>query len=1239
MGEQSFIRKYRKSKTPAKLVSISRDILAKGMPWLHRKTAYRGKDGKYMQSLELTCRDEMFRKALSLVRYDEHIEVTIDWNVIKGCSFPCFFVFSISGIEYTQTFNCTVTNESLVGELVCDEEISAYIGESKKATKLRVNNPSEFKFENVLVKLDKLSLCSSQEGGLIVDNDKTVRFSMSPNSSRDISVFYTPTETPSKCKETVKICFDNRVKQFDNVILQTKSKEKPSPEDIQFEFVQNEQNIYTGYNYKTPITVGVITVAYETTALERYDELHLSDLVHGGSSQVVVNSFGVESIAPGAKAKAHLIVQLQGVLDLNEIHCWVSYKSNRYEYVIRLKERAYKEPIQKFFPEPPRNTQLEYEYPALDPHLPIKIGVISCEYDSKDGKTLERENARLTLSEGFYFEENLKTVPYVEGENHSLYFDVYNKIGTTNIDKNEKFDLCFSFESDEPNIRIDKNLTITIKPFKCKAQLQVSFAEDGKDAYILSQSQGKELYIQYNEDQLRDKSIVIGHLIIGNSSKIPYFGEGIEIKGLKILPLNGSCDVVECNEVSHILKNGDEPLRIKTLMDVRKWKESGCEKQIQFGVELTYRYINDNNENDNNWQTASYHFSMKLSEVYVDNVFSLDLGTTGIVVAGIANTQISLLPLPDNSETASRNIEPDEHIISSITIMKEADRDSEGSREIELSPRRLDYNSGENFVFVPAKFIVGQTEIPFVRDECPSDVSIHFKSQPEQEYCLDEANKNNYLSPDRYISAIYQDILSRIRESGRANGREIKKLCLTYPNTYTEDSLSKLREIIQTNFGFNGDKLVFVPESDAVVAHYFNTRVTSSECPIQEGKEHVLIYDMGAGTLDVSYVLIEGHGNSVEISIEKRIGIPIAGNYLDWYIYHALKENGYFKDNLNPEKERQIKKLITSFIKPNFQKNEPLRLNTQIHNDEDYTALFNEVRFEKNEDGIECLTIDCNDIDLSDYLKICCDTAIESAVVDFQDLDAIVFSGRASQFIPVRKRIKDIVNNRASGRIVRFESFSDDGNLQSASFSRDENDSTGGGVSLKTCVAKGALRYMDMFNSGQRYSINNKNQYLKMGVVYCMPVTEGSTIKHLYKYTEIFNPETCDWSRAQMLSGTRCLAIDKNIEIDISLDNHNVYFIQTSLPEHDIEDLYNDRMRGARNGDVDLRWAFINELFCINSSKISHRSKPVRVSVSIDAQNQMSRTIGNREMSDTRVTEIISNVFYRRSMWPFCKNI
>ena len=86
--------------------------------------------------------------------------------------------------------------------------------------------------------------------------------------------------------------------------------------------------------------------------------------------------------------------------------------------------------------------------------------------------------------------------------------------------------------------------------------------------------------------------------------------------------------------------------------------------------------------------------------------------------------------------------------------------------------------------------------------------------------------------------------------------------------------------------------LHFIPESDSVVAYYVKK---SMERENNKAAENVVIYDMGAGTLDLSYVKIfveqENEKMVKKSIIEKRIGIPIAGEYFSYLIYENFKEN------------------------------------------------------------------------------------------------------------------------------------------------------------------------------------------------------------------------------------------------------------------------------------------------------------------------------------------------------------
>lgn len=78
--------------------------------------------------------------------------------------------------------------------------------------------------------------------------------------------------------------------------------------------------------------------------------------------------------------------------------------------------------------------------------------------------------------------------------------------------------------------------------------------------------------------------------------------------------------------------------------------------------------------------------------------------------------EISTIELQDDGDKSNQHIEENVDIISSITIVnEEALKDAEiDCHQILISPRRKDYKSNAKFIFVPAKFMVGQKRIPYI---------------------------------------------------------------------------------------------------------------------------------------------------------------------------------------------------------------------------------------------------------------------------------------------------------------------------------------------------------------------------------------------------------------------------------------------------------------------------------------------------------------------------------------------
>jgi hypothetical protein len=137
------------------------------------------------------------------------------------------------------------------------------------------------------------------------------------------------------------------------------------------------------------------------------------------------------------------------------------------------------------------------------------------------------------------------------------------------------------------------------------------------------------------------------------------------------------------------------------------------------------------------------------------------------------------------------------------------------------------------------------------------------------------------------------------------------RIVLCHPNTFTQRHVKLLRDIAHSALGKakpHGfgiplqERIRLISESDAVAYYYCMEQMSNRP---RGGSELILVYDFGAGTLDLSLIRVtwekEQFATPAGWDVLGRIGVPVAGNYLDELLARTVDD--LLKDPLLPGRE------------------------------------------------------------------------------------------------------------------------------------------------------------------------------------------------------------------------------------------------------------------------------------------------------------------------------------------------
>ena len=444
------------------------------------------------------------------------------------------------------------------------------------------------------------------------------------------------------------------------------------------------------------------------------------------------------------------------------------------------------------------------------------------------------------------------------------------------------------------------------------------------------------------------------------------------------------------------------------------------------------------------------------------------------------------------------------------------------------------------------------------------------------------------------IAAIFRESYSALFKyfvMPESQDKTINKLVMTYPNTYTPAHLKTLEKIARDTFPkVRKGYLRFVSESDAVAAYYLMNWDSFNPGRNMADDETVLVYDMGAGTLDLTlFKKFKNSDGKIEVQILGKIGTGKAGNYLDYLISEILTEvPGAVKglrtvsttsvpDVETLEERLKLKEVVKNEIKPKLSEK-----NSQL--------ICGFAEFESS--------VILQDNRFKDFLSQITEGLLSQLFsylgkLDLY-LDTILMSGRSCRLKPLQDALRNATEELgfSNTRILKFKD---------------------GGDKEKTVVVEGAMAKAGIFSSPESpVLIKSRRLYASYGLMY---KTFGS-----WHYVELLNssdmPLADDSKPMNEFEGP-------NVIVQGTAAAETLKLVQTYMSPEDTERAYNDK-----------NFEFITEMEEYNMEDFGH-ADTLNAKLLLDYKNNVSLYVnGLLSVGSAPKGVDLTSEITKRSIWP-----
>ena len=459
-------------------------------------------------------------------------------------------------------------------------------------------------------------------------------------------------------------------------------------------------------------------------------------------------------------------------------------------------------------------------------------------------------------------------------------------------------------------------------------------------------------------------------------------------------------------------------------------------------------------------------------------------------------------------------------------------------------------------------------------------------------------NANCLLRIERVLYEAYQVLFKYFITPIITSRKDLKsgltRLVLTYPNTYTPNHLHILEKAVKTVLP-RLYSLEFVSESDAVAAYYMHNwpKYHPGINNLEQPKEYVLVYDMGAGTLDLTYFSISHKERNIEIL--GRIGSEKAGNYIDHTIAEivckklCINEVLYQTQNSKSDeitaKRMSLKHIVQQNIKP------------QLARQSSITFKFDGNKY----------VIRSEQIIADPLFKKCMDDCTQNLIKRFcsymdknrPQINTVIMSGRSCMLIPLQQALQKAIESiKRIGIDVEFFPKPDlhiDEELQ------------------KTIVSRGAeILANQMSKGGFARNILAHRLYASFGIVYY-------NLSGILSYVELL-----DYRESPMRMMNMAEFQSENKEIQVYPDS-TMILVQTYLNEEDTLECYTQH---------DLEFISV-----MNTYRTKDLGREITLQLKVDNLNNVILVAnGGHTKGMSPVGVDLYNEITRKSLWPIVFN-